>query len=333
METKGPTTSTCLTESLKKCGASAVSGGNPTPDKNLTEELRAFLLARGADLVGFGPIERLAGSPEIHRPQRYLPDAVSLISIGLHINEAVCDMITRCTWKEETPPSYHSFQLFTLAQINAQLEEIAYFGAKFLESRGYRAYPFPANVPRVLKPSPGYPAGPGDVSHKHIAVACGLGEFGWHNMLITPRFGSRQKLISITTNASLVPDPMIEEKLCDPEKCGFLCARACPTEALPQRIEDKVSINIGGTQAEYAKIVGWRCRWGCSGMLKCTGGYRDIPMPDEEPSEESLLTYKGMMDPWQDRVIHFAGLLPYCGRCLSVCPEPRRGRPANGNGA
>jgi epoxyqueuosine reductase QueG len=251
----------------------------------------------------------------------------------LRVNEAVCDMIARSTWKGEDPPSYNSFQLFTLAAINPKLDEIAYHGAKFLESRGYKAYPFPANMPHILKPSPGYPGGVADVSHKHIAVACGVGQIGWHNLLLTPQFGTRQKLTSVATNALLVPDPMIEGKLCDPEKCGFLCARACPTDAIPQQIEDKVSISIGGTPVEYAEIVGWRCRWGCSGMLKCVGGYRDIPMPDKEPSDDELMKHKAKIDPWQNRLTNLIGLLPYCGKCLSVCPEPRGVRPANGNGA
>lgn len=294
--------------------------------RSLSEELRAYLREKGADLVGFGPIERLEGAPELYRPQRYLPDARNMISIGLRINEAVCDMIARCTWKNEDPPSYNSFQLFSLAIINPQLDEIAYHGAKFLESRGYKAYPFPANMPHSLKPSPGYPGGVADVSHKHIAVACGVGQIGWHTLLLTPEFGSRQKLTSIATNAPLAPDPLIAGKLCEPEKCGFLCARSCPTEAIPQAIEKKVSLTIGDQPVEYCDIVGWRCRWGCSGMLKCTGGYRDIPLPAEEPSDDALMRHKARIDPWQNRITNLAGLVPFCGRCFSVCPEPRKTR-------
>jgi epoxyqueuosine reductase QueG len=291
--------------------------------QNLSGELKAYLLEKGADLVSLGSIERLEGTPELHHPRRYLPDTRSIVSIGLRINEAVCDMIARCTWKGEDPPSYNSFQLFSLAIINPQLDEIAYHGAKFLEARGYKAYPFPANMPHVLKPSPGYPGGVADVSHKHIAVACGVGQIGWHTLLLTPQFGTRQKLTSIATNAPLVPDPMIEGKLCDPERCGFLCARSCPTDAIPHEIEKKVSIKIGDQPVEYCEIVGWRCRWGCSGMLKCTGGYRDIPMPDQEPSDDTLMRHKARIDPWQNRITNLTGLVPYCGRCLSVCPEPR----------
>jgi len=290
-------------------------------DRQLTEELREYLLAQGADLVGFGPVELMEGAPEIMRPKRYLPDARSMVSIGLAINQASCDLIARSVKAHEVPASYHSYQLFTLTLINRQLDRLAYHGARFLERCGFRSYPFPANIPHVLKPSAEYPGGPGDISHKHVAVACGLGQIGWHTMVITPEFGTRQKLTSIVTNAPLQGDAVRDEPLCDPQACGFQCARACPTGAIPGKSDERVSIQIGGKRVEYARLVGWKCRWGCSGMLKCTGGYRDIPLPKTEPTAEELLRYKAEMDPWQERVKRYNGLTPYCGRCLCICPE------------
>jgi len=153
-------------------------------------------------------------------------------------------------------------------------------------------------------------------------VACGLGDIGWHNLLITPQYGSRQKLTSVITNAPLEPDSFAEETLCVPERCGFLCANACPTGAIPRETGRKVAVYIGSKKVEYAGITGWKCRWGCSGMLTCTGGYRDIPIPKEEPTEGELLKAKAAVDPWQQRLKINIGLLPYCGRCFSVCPLP-----------
>jgi len=300
-----------------------VAGPGTSGDARLAQDLKDFLRARGADLVGFGPVGRMEGAPEVMDPRRYLPGAESLVSIGLHINEASCDLIARSVRDGCAPASYHSYQLFTLTVVNPQLDELAYQGAKFLEKRGLRAYPFPANIPHVLKPSDEYPGGPGDISHKHVAVACGLGEIGWHSMLITPEFGSRQKLTSMVTNAALPAHAMPERRLCDPRECGYQCARACPTGAIPRRAEEKVSLRIGDRAVEYGRIVGWRCRWGCSGMLRCVGGYRDIPIPDHQPSPEELLQYKARIDPWQERLRRYGGLLPYCGRCLCVCPAPR----------
>jgi len=285
----------------------------------LTGALRSYLQEEGADLVGFGDVSRLDGAPEEMRPQRYLPDARFMISIGVRVNEAVCDLIARHARAGTDPPSYHSYQLFTLVMINRELDRLAYLGAKFIEDRGHRAYPFPANVPHILKPSKEYPGGPGDVSHKHIAVACGLGRIGWHTMLITPQFKTRQKLVSIVTNAPLVSDPMYGETLCDPVACGTYCATVCPTSAIPTDTDRKVSCVIGGMEVVYGRLEGWRCRWGCSGMLKCTGGYTDIPIPGEEPTDEELLVYKSRVDPWQTRLKNYVGLVPYCGRCYTVC--------------
>jgi epoxyqueuosine reductase QueG len=292
-------------------------------DRFLTKSLKEYLLGHGADLVGIGTVERLEGSPPLMHPSRYLAGGDTLISIALHVNEAVCDLVAESVRDRTLPASYHSYQLFTLTIINPQLDRLAYLGAKFLEQQGYRAYPFPANLPHLLRPSPEYPGGPGDISHKHVAVACGLGQIGWHTLLITPQFGTRQKLTSIVTRAPLEPDSLFNQTLCHPSRCGFQCAQACPTAAIPADLNNEVRIEIGGISVEYAALVGWRCRWGCSGMLKCTGGYKDIPLPDSEPSSEGLLGYKAEVDPWQERLRGLSGLIPFCGRCFCICPSPK----------
>jgi epoxyqueuosine reductase QueG len=237
-------------------------------DRVLTDKLRSYLLAEGSDLVGFGSVDRLKGAPQTMQPRRYLQDAFSLISIGLHINEASCDLIARSVHSRQTPPSYYSYQTFTLGVINPQLDRLSYQGAKFLETRGYRAYPFPANMPHFQKPSTEYPGGPGDISHRHAAVACGLGDIGWHNLLLTPQFGARLKVSTIVTNAPLQEDSLSKDLLCNPETCGFQCAEACPTGAIPRDKNTRRSITMGEKKLNYAKLVGWKCRWGCSGMLK-----------------------------------------------------------------
>ena len=117
---------------------------------------------------------------------------------------------------------------------------------------------------------------------------------------------------------------MPQGALCDPEECGYQCARACPTAAIPEAKSEEgtLEVQMDGTRLAYGKLIGWRCRWGCSGMLKSTGGYKNIPIPKEEPTEEELLEYKSRMDPWQlrEHTKSYAGLVPYGGKCLCVCP-------------
>ena len=47
-----------------------------------------------------------------------------------------------------------------------------------------------------------------------------------------------------------------------------------------------------------------------------------LPIPKEEPMKDELLEYKAQMDPWQlwEHTKSYAGLVPYCGKCLGICP-------------
>jgi len=90
--------------------------------KSLTQELKDYLQGLGADVVGVGSTDRFRAAPEIFSPRRYLPDASALISIALRVNEAACDLIARSVSSGEVPPSYHSYQMFTLSIVNPQLD-------------------------------------------------------------------------------------------------------------------------------------------------------------------------------------------------------------------
>ena len=49
---------------------------DPNADGRLSDAFRDYLLAQGADLVGFGSVSHMEGAPEIMQPRRYLPDAL-----------------------------------------------------------------------------------------------------------------------------------------------------------------------------------------------------------------------------------------------------------------
>lgn len=100
---------------------------DPNTDGRLRDEVKDYLLAQGADLVGFGSVVHMEGAPQIMQPRRYLPDAQSMIAVGLHINQASCDLIERSVRDGELPASYHSYQLFTLAIVNPTLDTIPCF--------------------------------------------------------------------------------------------------------------------------------------------------------------------------------------------------------------
>ena len=64
------------------------------------------------------------------------------------------------------------------------------------------------------------------------AQLAGLGEIGYHGMLLTPQYGVRQALGMLFTEAHIAPDTPFESgRLCGRERC-LACAQACPAQAL-----------------------------------------------------------------------------------------------------
>lgn len=278
---------------------------------SLSKELKTFAKEKGADLVGIANVERFAGAPEGHRPQDFLPDAKAVISLGMRMNRSVCRAL------RNRKSIYSHAGLGTIH--NNRLDEITYLTARFLENQGYDAYPinafFPADIIRLK----------GDISHKHAAVAAGLGEIGWNNLFLSPQFGPRQQLASIITNATLKADPLFEGKLCDPPKCGYQCI-VCPTGAI--RKTEKKSFKIGERIFEHRKHSKWRCVWGC-------GSYSAVkPLPATRPTigdmfdaaeEMEKLKYRGSLDETTLASVFLTrineGEIPWCWlACLTHCP-------------
>ena len=78
-------------------------------------------------------------------------------------------------------------------------------------------------------------------SHKHLGYLAGMGRFGVHNMLITPR-GCAGRLGSLVTEADIGDHPLIDtDEACllkAGKSCGK-CMQACPVEALSENNFDR----------------------------------------------------------------------------------------------
>ena len=94
--------------------------------------------------------------------------------------------------------------------------------AEFIRSKGYGAIAC-------------HPLG-GPILYPAMAVKANLGEIGRQGLLITKKFGPRQRLSMIATNASPLPKIVEEEykisKYCD--KCGT-CIKMCPVNAILEK--------------------------------------------------------------------------------------------------
>ena len=268
-----------------------------------TEKLKDCARSKGADLVGIAPLERFQAAPSDQHPVRYLPESRAVISMGIRINRAGLRTIL-------SGISIYSYCVFGFKAINERLNHLAYHVARFLEDEGFEAYPVPANAPRnprTLK---------AEISHRHVAVAAGLGEMGWGLNLLTPQYGAWQKLISIFTSAPLEPDPLFEGAICN--RC-LRCVQICPTGAI--NLKEPDGFRIEGRSYEHALHSRWRCRWGCGGLTSHgTFAFTDIPLPEEEPAPDEMMSYFSRLDPGQMRItLESGGTFPWCSKCLAIC--------------
>jgi epoxyqueuosine reductase QueG len=185
-------------------------------DEQLTHFIKQLAQERGADLVGVAPVERLKDAPKGHRPQDILPEAKSIIVVGRRILDSIMEQLgnhplMKMIWH------HHMY-----SHLNALNSVLCYEIALVLEKRGYWAVPIQPTVPYVKDKFLGVS------SHRHAAVAAGLGVFGMNNLVLTPQFGPRIRWDQVITSAHLEPHPLLKKNLC--REC-LACRKNCPVQA------------------------------------------------------------------------------------------------------
>lgn len=246
----------------------------------LTRRIKQCAREMGADLIGIAPVSRYDGAPRMLRPQAHLPEAKSVISMAIHHTDGSVE------WTGEPNPNYPA--AFQIGMI-PKLDMLSFRIGKMLEQEGYNSIPLPCTTywrHRKYKDVPFCHAA--TFSHMNAFIAAGLGEYGWHGIVMSPQYGPRQRLISIITEAPLVPDPLYRgEPLCD--RC-MQCAEHCPGKNYqPDRLNDPpfVSFQIEGRTFEYPSINRWRCFYGEQAHLDMTK-LSQIDDMDEEKLYEAV---------------------------------------------
>lgn len=297
-----------------------------TYNQNLTDKVKDYLIEQGADLVGIAPISRFSGCPEETHPKHYMEDATCVISFGMKLLDEVCNVWGEYhqAHKSASPYLYYGFGL-----TNYELSRIANLTSKrILESQGYKALIFPPTfmvghyrfVHRIVEEDPQFWA---DFSHRHAAIAAGLGEFGYSGLILVPKFGARIRFNSIITNAPLKSSPMYNgPRLCQPERCNYKCVQECPTEALA--LGDTFHVKIDDKEYDYCKAEKMRCYLGVHGLARGTGGRTKRRLPSRAKRRVTLDDFfkgrqrqnaidKSLTD---ERPLIMGDL---CGRCLHGC--------------
>ncbi|MDH5376671.1 MAG: 4Fe-4S binding protein, partial [Candidatus Bathyarchaeota archaeon] len=185
----------------------------------LTASVKELAHNLGADLVGVAQADSFVKAPKGYHPEDLLQGAQSVIVMAMHLLDA----------SFESAPSREYAITYYVA--NQELDRIAFHVSKFLQNEGYRALQVPASPPYDWN------CNMGDLSHRHAGQLAGIGVFGKNSLLLSTKFGSRMRLVSVITDVSLKPDKPLSLDLCkDCDKC----LRACPVGALKgERIVDK----------------------------------------------------------------------------------------------
>lgn len=169
-------------------------------------------------------LRRATGSRTFRRksiPFPLRPEAKTVIVMGKRI--------TRGTLRgTEEGTNFSDYNLFGIQWLDMDyVAEGCYNLVRYIEDRGWEAVPVFSNPSAVA--GYGVPVRDGapvpDVipDFNYAAVACGLGVIGVNGLFLSKKYGPRQKLQMIITDAEFESDPLVTQTICD--QCRQLPAR------------------------------------------------------------------------------------------------------------
>ncbi|MEM3389743.1 MAG: 4Fe-4S double cluster binding domain-containing protein [Thermoproteota archaeon] len=184
-------------------------------DDSLTFELENLAKSLGIDIFGVCDIS-LALDFICEQGGVHLKKFSRGISIGVRLLDSIVDELYK---RNEASVFYTYKALYNT--VNSKLDQIAFTLAKYIQDKGYLAYPVPAS--QIIDQNKLI----GVISHKLVANLAGLGWIGKNCLLITPKYGPRVRLASILTNMPLYTGTPVENR------CGEcnMCVQACPAKA------------------------------------------------------------------------------------------------------
>ncbi len=248
-------------------------------------EIKEQVQAIGADLVGIAGIDSPLLREHGEEPEKLLPGAQSLISIGVALNRAaVCSGNIRLN-------RYDSMCVYE------RLNHISLETIRLLTREGARAVSVSPYLPvDMSSESKGMK---GEVNHKTVAAIAGLGSIGLNRLLVTAEFGPFVRLGTVITDATLNADQPLDENPCD--QCE-LCRTACPVEAIQE----------DGT-LDYRACVSNALSGGLPGVIAIA---RKFIGADEKEIKGAIYS-SDFWDTWQSAV---SGIFYSCSECMASCP-------------
>ena len=222
---------------------------------SLNEEIEQFLKDRGAIKVGFATKETLAGPPNADITY-IIPEAKSAISYALPFDkEIIREYLSKKSFANHEK---NRFDLnYGSVKISSEL-------AAWLKEKGFNAKSIISNNNYKKEIKDWKAIMPPRLSHRYVAVASGVGSFGWSGNVGIKGIGTTILLGTIVTTAKLEPTKPIppEESFCT--KCK-LCTKVCTASMFSK--DEEVKFTLGGVEYTHAKRTGYvRCQYVCGGF-------------------------------------------------------------------
>lgn len=147
------------------------------------------------------------------------PSAVEGLDRAVSIAVRLSDRVMEDIQDGPTRLYFHHY-----GRVNYLLDYVALRMTAYIQSLGFGALPIPAS--QIID----WQGQRAHLSHKHVARQAGLGWIGRNNLLVTPEFGARVRLVTVLTDMPLDPDTPLERD------CGSCtaCLGVCPAGAIKE---------------------------------------------------------------------------------------------------
>lgn len=244
--------------------------------KNMKDEIRGYIKSLEVEDVGFASVKDYI-SPNSPKIESFFPKAKSIIVMAYR-ELSTCESLH--------PQMAMNGRMDKDALIRCNNYKIGHF----LEDN------FKAKIVSIPTATP-LMGGKGVVSLRHAAVAAGLGNFGRHNLVIHPKFGTRVTFSAIVTNLEIDSDEKIKENFCN--NCN-VCVKNCPAKALEEEGKTDVMKCIKVSQP-----------FSFLSQLSFLEKFID---ENKEKRKEMIKDY------WPFYQANSIGIQYYCFNCLKLCP-------------
>jgi epoxyqueuosine reductase len=218
-----------------------------------SQDVKQWAKSIGADLVGIASAEHFEHLPAANNPRSIYPDYKSVIVLGKRILRGSLRGIEEGTNFKST---YECFGFIWLE--DNFLSKTTYDMTCRIEENNFEAVPLfgyqDLDMSYGMPVADGKPAPNVIVDSNYAAHAAGLAEYGLGDIMLTEKFGTRQRFAIILTDAELEPDMPKSRELCN--ECGA-CVTGCPLGAInPENLTAK---GVPGFEMPVAEVNMDKC--------------------------------------------------------------------------